>query len=321
MNKSFPSFDRSRLRLLPLSARVSDLAGDFILPLCRPDTPAPEGIVKVAQAIRAAKDLGSAVIFMCGAHVIRAGVQRYLLDLMEKGFITGLAGNGAVAIHDYEIAIGNATTESVARYLAEGQFGLWEETGRINAIINAGAPAGMGFGEALGREVEHGDYRYKDKSIAAAAWRLGLPFTVHVGIGCDIIHEHPNFDGSATGEASYRDFLIFTQLLTGLEGGVVCTFGSAVTAPEIFLKGLAMVRNVALQEGKSITRFTSLVCDLLDLPNDASCEAQKNDTRYYFRPWKTLLSRAVAGGGKSYYVRGTHAETIPWLWKELTTKQ
>jgi hypothetical protein len=139
-----------------------------------------------------------------------------------------------------------------------------------------------------------------------------------VSIGCDIIHEHPNFDGAATGVATYKDFLIFTQMVSGLEGGVICTFGSAVTAPEVFLKALAMARNVALQEGKSISRFTSLVCDLQDIPSNAVHEASKSDPRYYFRPWKTLLSRAVAEGGQSCYVRGRHSETIPWLWAELT---
>jgi hypothetical protein len=318
MNRPFPAFDRTRLRLHPLSERACDLAGDFILPLREPETPAPEAVVNVARAIRNARDSGRNVLFFCGGHVIRAGVQRFLLDLMERGFITGLAGNGAVAIHDYEIALQCATTESVARYLAEGRFGLWEETGRINDIINAGAIEGLGFGEALGREIEQGDYAHKDKSLSAAAWRLGLPFTVHVSIGCDIIHEHANFDGAATGAASYKDFLIFTQMVTGLEGGVICTFGSAVTAPEVFLKALAMARNVAMQEGKSLSRFTSLVCDLQDIPANASHEASKSDPRYYFRPWKTLLSRTVAAGGKSYYVRGGHSETIPWLWAELT---
>ena len=136
-----------------------------------------------------------------------------------------------------------------------------------------------------------------------------------MGIGYDIIHAHPNCDGAAVGAASYRDFLIFAALLQKL--GCVCSFGSAVMAPEVFLKALSMVRNVARGEGREPEPFTSLVCDILTLPEDTAKEAAKDDPRYYFRPWKTLLTRTVAGSGQSFYVRGRHHETVPALWSAL----
>jgi len=315
----YPAFDRSQLRLRPLSERVHDLSGDFILPLdaaFKTSTPAPPGIKAAAAALDVARRSGAARLFLCGAHVIRAGVQRFLFDLMARGYVNGVAVNGACVIHDFEIALIGATTESVARYIQDGRFGLWRETGRLNRIITEGWEEGLGIGEAVGREIADGDYPHKDKSLFAAAWNLGLPVTVHVGIGHDIIHEHPDFDPAATGAASYRDFLILAALLETLSGGCVCTFGSAVMAPEIFLKALAMVRNVAAARGENIENFTSLVCDLHELPETPSKEAAKDDPRYYFRPWKTLLARTISGGA-SHYVRGWHNQTIPALWREL----
>ena len=147
----------------------------------------------------------------------------------------------------------------------------------------------------------------------AAAVRLGVPLTVHVGIGHDILHEHPNCDGSAVGAASYRDFLIFTQTVTGLEGGVLLNFGSAVMGPEVYLKALAMARNVARQEGRAIRHFTTGVFDLVPLEGDTRQQAPKSDPRYYYRPWKTILVRTVADGGESFYVAGDHRATVPQL--------
>src|SRR5438093_474409 len=152
------------------------------------------------------------------AHVIRAGLSRYLIDLMERGLIDHLAMNGAGPIHDWELALIGATTESVARYIQTGEFGLWEETGRINDVVRTAAREGLGLGEALGRAIHDGPFPHKDVSVLAAAYRLRVPLTVHVGIGYDILHEHPNCDGAAFGAASYQDFLVFTQSVTRLEG-------------------------------------------------------------------------------------------------------
>ena len=145
-----------------------------------------------------------------------------------------------------------------------------------------------------------------------------MPATVHVGIGYDIIHEHPNFDGAAAGATSYRDFLRFAAEVERLSGGVLLAFGSAVMAPEVFLKALAMARNVAAGEGRRIEGFATVVADLRDLRGDLAAEPGRGEPEYYFRPWKTLLARTVAGGGASRYLRGRHEQTIPALWRALT---
>jgi len=312
----YEMFDRSLLEIKPLTERHHDLDIADIKQLKRVDTVSKDFIV-IASKIKAAISQNSSVILMIGGHVIRAGVQRYLIDLMEKGYISCLAMNGSGVIHDFEFALIGATTESVARYIQEGQFGLWQETGRICDIVSKASITKRGLGEAVGKVIYEEMFPYKEISLLAAGYRLGIPITVHVGIGYDIIHEHPNCDGAAFGAASYIDFLRFTKILENLEGGVVINFGSAVMAPEVFLKGLAMVRNVARQKGQKITHFTTLVCDLKQLPATYKYEASCDDPAYYFRPWKTMLVRTVADGGESYYIQGKHSETIPQLWTSL----
>jgi len=310
-------FDRQRLRLRPLAERTHDLSLRALQPLGGAgDIPAE--LRATAARILAARREGRPVILMMGAHVLRAGVQRFLIDLLERGLVTLVAMNGACVIHDYEFALAGATTESVARYIATGEFGLWEETGRINDIVNAAhASGGVGMGEAVGAAIFDGDFPHKEISLLAACRRLGVPATVHVGIGYDIIHEHPNFDGAAAGATSYRDFLRFAAEVERLEGGVLLSFGSAVMAPEVFLKALAMARNVAAGGGRAISRFDVLVADIRELRGDLAAEPDRADPAYYFRPWKTLLARTVAGGGESRYVRGRHEQTVPALWRAL----
>ena len=316
MGSKYEIFDRRLLRVDPLHQRTHDLTLTALRPL-EPQPLSFPPLEQVAEEILAARARNAAVVLMMGGHVLRSGVQRYLIDLMEKGLITCLAGNGAVAIHDYELALMGATTESVARYIQSGQFGLWRETGRLNDIAVEAARDGLGLGEGIGRGIEKDKLPYREHSLLAAAYRLNVPVTIHVGLGYDIVHEHPNCDGAAWGESSYRDFLILTRHLQNLEGGVVMNFGSAVMAPEVFLKALAMVRNVAAAEGRSVKDFTTLVCDLRDLPDGVDREPPKSDPNYYFRPWKTMLVRTVADGGRSYYVRGPHDQTVPQLWTAL----
>jgi hypothetical protein len=313
----YAKFDRSRLIVKPLAEREHDLDLSAILPLDA-DTPdmgpdAARRFSAVGARIASARENGASVILMMGAHVIRAGVQRYLIDLMERGCITHIAMNGAGPIHDYEFALIGATTESVARYIRTGEFGLWQETGRINDMAVRAAREGIGLGEAVGREISEGDFPHSDVSVLAAAYRLGVPATVHIGIGYDIIHEHPNADAAALGAASYTDFLVMANAVESLERGVLLNFGTAVMGPEVYLKALAMARNVARQQGRSITDFTTLVCDLVPLGDDTDHEAPKTDPHYYFRPWKTILVRTVADGGEGYYVQGDHRVTIPNL--------
>ena len=232
---------------------------------------------------------------------------------MERGLIDHIAMNGAGPIHDWEFALIGALTESVARYIASGEFGLWRETGRMNNVIRKGAKQGLGLGEALGRAIREEKFPHADISVLAAGVRLGVPVTVHVGVGYDILHEHPNCDGAALGETSYRDFLVFAQNVTRLEGGVMLNFGSAVMGPEVYLKALAMARNVAHQEGRVIRHFTTAVFDLIPLEGDTRRQAPKSDPRYYYRPWKTILVRTVADGGQSFYIQGDHRLTVPHL--------
>ena len=349
----YPLFDRSRLHLKPLADRIHDMKLAEVLPL---DAPAPAfddpALPAIAERIIRARQIGAPVILLMGAHVIKVGLSRFVIDLMERGIITHVGMNGAGPIHDFELALIGATTESVARYIQEGQFGLWDETGWINDIVAEGVRDGLGYGEALGRTnqrinesanqritnrrirtshesrvtshaVTHHASRpmvfpHKDVSILAVGYRLRVPVTVHIGVGQDIIHEHPNCDGAALGEASYRDFLIFTQTVTQLQGGVMLNFGTAVMGPEVYLKALSMARNVAHQEG----RQDQPVYDRGVRPNRSRRRSgprgAESDARDYYRPFKTILVRTVQDGGESFYVRGPHQATLPALHRLVT---
>jgi len=310
----YPIFDRSRLQIKPLAERVHDMTLADVLPLDAliPKFDDPQ-LLQIAERSARARRQRHPVILMMGAHVIKSGLARFVIDWMERGIVTHIAMNGAGPIHDFELALVGATTESVARYIQEGQFGLWRETGRINDAVAAGGRAGLGYGEAVGRMIEEEKFPHRDVSILATSYRLRVPVTVHIGIGYDITHEQPNCDGAAIGAASYRDFLIFAQTITQLQGGVVLNFGTAVMGPEVYLKALSMARNVARQEGKRLNEFTTAVFDLQDLGSDAHHETSKEDAAYYFRPFKTILVRTVADGGESFYVRGHHRATLPNL--------
>ena len=308
---------------MPIDQRSHDLD----LSVIRQCVPAPPGgaydgaFSTVAERLHAAKNSGASVILMMGAHVIRSGVQRHIIDLMRRKLLSCIAVNGAFAIHDFEFALIGATTESVARYISQGQFGLWQETGRINDIVNSAYANKQGLGEAIGRAISDGKFPHRDISVLAQAYALGVPVTVHVGIGYDILHEHPNCNGAALGDTSYRDFLRFAAIMEKLEGGLVMNFGSAIMAPEIYLKSLAMVRNAARQQGKKVTDIATLVCDLHDMPADIATEPARGTAAYFFRPHKTMLIRTVADGGMSWYVKGPHAETVPALWTAVVGKQ
>ncbi|NMB24662.1 MAG: hypothetical protein GX986_03930 [Firmicutes bacterium] len=316
---SYPVFDRSQLKVKPLAERRHDMHLGDIRAL---DAPVPEfhspALKTVAQRIVDARSRGAAVIVMMGAHVIKQGMSRFVIELLKQRYVTHFALNGAGAIHDFELALVGGTTESVARYISEGQFGLWEETGRINDIAKQGMALGLGLGEALGKTIVEDEFPHREVSLLAAGYGHRVPVTVHVALGQDIIHEHPNCDGAALGASSYQDFLIFTQSVSNLEGGVVLNLGTAVMGPEVYLKALAMVRNVAHQEGKSIAKFTTVVFDLLPYSGeDYHTEPPKTDFRYYYRPWKTMLVRTVKDGGESFYVQGDHRQTLPNLLRLL----
>jgi hypothetical protein len=313
----FERFDRTRLKLKPLADRVHDLSINAVLDLGKAEPLETQGLRDAARRVISARKQGAAVILMIGAHVIRSGVQRYIIDMMERGYISLLAGNGASIIHDFEFSLIGSTTESVARYIKTGEFGLWTETGKLNDTINSAFSEDptVGLGETVGKYILEGNNPYKDISLFAAAYRLGVPATVHVGMGYDIIHEHPNCDGAATGALSYNDFLYFARVVENIEGGALLSFGSSVMAPEVFLKALSMARNAAGE--RQIRDFLTLVCDIVELPDDLTSEPPRSNSVYYFRPFKTLLVRTVADGGISRYVKAHHARSIPGLWKAL----
>jgi hypothetical protein len=318
MQSKYESFDRTQLLIKPLAERKHDMNLDYVLKL---DEAAPEfwhpQLQEVAQRLVAARDRGAARILMMGAHVIKAGASRHVIDLIERGFLTHVAMNGAGSIHDYELARIGASTESVARYIRSGEFGLWRETGDLNDIVREAADLSLGLGENVGRCIQESAFPHKDVSIFAAAYRHSVPATVHVGVGYDIIHEHPNCYGAALGAASYHDFLIFTKTMENLEGGVMLNIGSAIMGPEVYLKALSMVRNVAHQHGKAIKNFTTAVFDLVPIQGDIHHELPKTDPGYYFRPHKTILVRTVAEGGESFYICGDHRATVAALRRAL----
>ncbi len=318
----FAQFDRSKLKILPLNERIHDVDLDKTLLAVNGEIPNfshPALPVLAEAVVEARRKYDATVLMMYGAHVIRTGNSAFMIELMKRGLVTHFATNGAGSIHDFELAMIGHTCESVAKYISEGQFGLWRETGLINDIIVQGAKDGIGWGEAVGRYIWESNFPNREKSVLAMGYHLGVPCTVHIGVGNDIIHEHPNCDGAAMGSCSYTDFLIYAQSITNLEHGVFLNFGSAVAGPEVYLKALAMARNVARQNGEKITHFHTAVFDLqgIDESDDYDTAPPKTDPRYYFRPWKTILARTVADGGKSFYVRGEHRQTLPNLARQI----
>jgi hypothetical protein len=267
-----------------------------------------------------------------GAHPIRTGNSRFIIDLMEKGLITHISTTDAMPIHDFELAYVGGTLEDVEKYVKDGSFGHWDETGRtINYAAKLGMRKKLGLGEAIGKIMSQELlYRlpHKDISIFAAAFRLKIPLTVHKLIGGVISDQHPDANFAALGETSGRDFLIFVNSVANLEGGVYLCWGSKVVGPEIYLKALAMARNAARRHGKKIIKFTTAVFDNHELGNwhtekdivNYHKKKVMEDERYYYRPLKTILIRTVKDGGKSYYIKGDFAQTIPAFYSKLIEK-
>jgi len=235
------------------------------------------------------------ILLAAGAHVIKVGLSPILIDLMEKGWVQGLALNGAGMIHDFEIAFCGRTSEDVASQLQGGRFGMARETGEfLNRASREGAASAMGLGEAVGGMIARSDFPHKNLSLLAACSRLGLPATVHVAIGTDFIHFHPGASGEALGATTLRDFFLFCSLVASLEGGgVFINIGSAVILPEVFLKALTFVRN----KGLAVETFTAAVFDFI---------------RQY-RPSQNVIQRTVGKKGRGYYFVGSHEIMIPLL--------
>jgi hypothetical protein len=237
---------------------------------------------------------GRPIIIGMGAHVIKVGLNPLLIDLMERSIITGIALNGAGIVHDTEIAMVGRTSEDVAQVLGTGAFGAARETGEeVNAAINRGAAKDIGMGQAMGEYLTERKFPFNNMSLLAQAHRLGVPVTVHVAVGTDIVHIHPAADGAAIGRTSHYDFRLFCTLISELEGGVYLNIGSAVLLPEVFLKAITVVRNL----GHHVENFTTANFDFIQ----------------HYRPMTNVVKRPTAGGGKGFNFTGHHELMIPLL--------
>jgi deoxyhypusine synthase len=266
--------------------------GDYLGTL--PDILAARDLRSVISAIVKARKAGRPVILGMGAHPIKVGLSPVIINLMESGIITALAMNGACIIHDFELSLMGQTSEDVDIELCKGTFGMAEETGAaLNKAINTGVKKGHGIGTSVGERIMKGKAAYKNLSLLATAARLDIPATVHVGIGTDIIHMHPRANGSFIGEGSMRDFKIFSSVVADLKGGVYINLGSAVIMPEVFLKALAVTRNLKYK----VRNFTTVNMDFIQ----------------HYRCRENVLRRPVLSGGNSFAITGHHEIMFPLL--------
>jgi deoxyhypusine synthase len=248
----------------------------------------------VAQAIVKARKHDKPVILGMGAHPVKVGLAPLIIDLMQKNVITAIATNGACIVHDFELSFIGRTSEDVAKELCSGKFGMARETGKyLNKAIKAGLKQGFGIGRSVGEMIYRSTCQFKEKSIFANAYKHGIPATVHVAIGTDIIHMHPEADGSAIGEGSFRDFRLFTSVVSDLDGGVYINLGSAVIMPEVFLKALTIARNL----GNKVENITTVNMDFIQ----------------HYRPGENVLRRPAMGKGACYALTGHHEIMFPLL--------
>ncbi len=306
MKLPYEEFDLSGMKTYPLGSRESKVGlAQFATPYKKgeglsgwlqslPRLLASGDFKSVVAAMLAARKADRAIVWGIGAHVLKTGLSPVLVDLMERGFVSAIATNGAGIIHDFEIALAGATSEDVDATLGPGTFGMAEETGtQLNGAITEGVAAGLGLGQSVGKFLSDRKPPFAQISVAATAWRLGIPLTAHVGIGTDIIHMHPRASGAAIGEGSLRDFKYFVSSVARLREGVYLNCGSAVVLPEVFLKAVAIARN----DGRSLDGLTTVNLDFL---------------RHY-RPLTNVVSRPTAGTGKGYSLTGHHEIMIPLL--------
>jgi len=300
-------YDLSGVKTYPLESRTSKVTVDLF---CRPHkkgkslseflkslpTILAAGDLKdLADAIVSARKKEKNIIWGMGGHVIKTGLSPILIDLMDRGLISALAFNGSCVIHDFEIAMNGSTSEDVETQLQSGAFGMAEETGHgINQAINEGVAGGLGIGESLGRFLANENPPFGKYSLLLQAYARNIPVTVHVTIGADIIHNHPSISPAAVGEGTHRDFRLLASLIEGLsEGGVYLNCGSAVTLPEVFLKGVTLVRN----SGSRLRNFTTANLDFIQ----------------HYRPTENVIKRPVGNGGRGIPLTGHHEIVIPLL--------
>lgn len=296
----------------PLASRPSKVSlNDFARPIDEnsstqdflsslPNILGVQSLRSVAAQIRRAKQLGKPIIWGLGGHVVKVGLSPVILDLMNRGFVSAIAANGSVLVHDAEIAIAGSTSEDVDATLGEGAFGAAEETGQLlNTAAVQGSRDGIGLGEALGRELSALEPKYRNYSLLCGAYQSRIPFTAHITVGGDIAHFHPSADGAALGEASHQDFRLLAELVRRMNGGgVYLNVGSAVVLPELFLKAVTLVRNL----GHELTDITTANFDFIQS----------------YRPLTNVVRRpTAAGAGRGYSITGHHELNIPLLAAEL----
>ncbi len=299
--------DLTRVQLRSLGERVNKvaLAGmarphrpgqtfvDFLTSL--PSLMLVEDFRSIVKAIEAARRAHRSVIAGLGGHVIKCGLGPLLIDLIKRKILTAVAMNGSAAIHDFEIALIGATSEDVAEGLKDGTFGMVRETGELmnQAINRVLEDREKGMGELLGDQLNQIEIPCRDYSVLAAARRLSVPLTVHVSVGCDIIHMHPSADGAAIGRASFNDFRLFSAVVSELTGGVYLNIGSAVLMPEVFLKAFTIAQNL----GKNLHDFITVNMDMIA----------------HYRPGENVVRRPASVGGRGYTIQGRHEIMVPLL--------
>ncbi len=302
----YEEFDLSAVRTYPLASRNSKAKaelfgkphrpgasfGEWVASL--PDILGARDLKAVIGALHAAKQRGAGIVWGLGAHVIKTGVSPLIIDLMQRGYVSAIAMNGAGIIHDFEVALAGATSEDVDEALGPGRFGMADETGRLlNGAIEAAAQQARGLGQTVSAMLASLNPAHAELSVAVAAHRLSIPLTVHVAVGTDVIHMHPAASGAALGDASLRDFRYFASSISKLAGGVYLNCGSAVVLPEVFLKAVALAKN----RGLALEQLTTVNIDFM---------------RQY-RPHTNVVTRPVAGTGHGYSLIGHHEILIPLL--------
>jgi len=330
-------FDLNRIQTYPLSTRSNKVTLDDLI---RPadidnlviDLPqkARGDIETIARAIVSGRKTEKPVVLFAGAHLIKNGLGPLLADLVRRGLVTLVAGNCATAIHDFELALIGQTSENVPDALGKGQFGMAYEFAYINCALSIGNEYKLGCGESLGKMMCDEDFRnevfalvgkdnsppsfgHPQVSVLAACYENDIPFTVHVGIGTDVIDQHPSFDGQAKGGCSGRDFLVYTNEITKFtDGGVLLNVGSAVTGPEVLLKAVSMAANAGSVPNNIITADF----DLRDYSSDAMSD--ESSQGYYYRDQKSIVTRIPqAFAGKGFYIQGNQKKTFPFLYKKI----
>jgi hypothetical protein len=307
-----PALDFAKLKTYPAGTRKSKVNFNAFARPCRkgtsfrqfldslPNILAVNELQAVVDAIVAAHRQQKTVLWMFGAHVIKVGLSPLLIELIKRKVVTAIAMNGAGVIHDFELAFMGSTSEDVAAALADGSFGMAEETHReINAAITAGAKKGWGLGESVGAMITKKRLPYQNLSLLATCHQLGVPATVHVAIGTDIIHQQASADGAAIGQTSLADFRTLVGVVATLgQGGVAGNFGSAVILPEVFLKAVSIARNL----GHAVKDLTTFDFDMI---------------RHY-RPSENVLKRPTLLGGRAIHITGHHELLIPLLAQAVT---